>query len=144
MVTPALATGARDVGVRIGFDKGNALGTMRRLVRLGLWDLLMRIPGMSVIAATKPGEGAPHEIFIEVTGKKGSKSVERRATIIDPEGQSHLTALGAVHALERVAGLGMPALRPGVALPETGFSTAELDRLRSIYDAHGVSFAVEG
>ncbi|MDO8423826.1 MAG: hypothetical protein Q7S99_16865 [Parvibaculum sp.] len=138
MVTPALATGARDVGVRLGFDKGNALGSMRRLVRLGLWDLLMRIPGMSAIAATKPGKGAPHEIVIEVAGQKDGSAVMRRATIIDPQGQSHLTALGAVYALERVAGLGRSALRAGTALPETSYSPDELARLRALYEAHGV------
>ena len=143
MVTPALATGARDVGVRIGFDKGNALGSMRRLVRLGIWDLLMRIPGMSAIAATKPGKGAPHEIVIEVTGEKGGKTIHRRATILDPQGQSHLTALGAVHALERVAGLGTPALRPGAALPETGYNPDELARLRTLYEAHGVRLTLD-
>lgn len=143
MVTPALATGARDVGVRIGFDKGNALGSMRRLIRLGLWNLLLRIPGMSAIAATKPGKGAPHEIVIEVTGEKGGKPVIRRATILDPQGQSHLTALGAVHALERVVGLGTPALRPGAALPETGYGPDELARLRALYEAYGVKLTLD-
>ena len=143
MVTPALATGARDVGVRIGFDTGNALGSMRFLLRAGLWNLLMKLPGMSAIAATKPGKGAPHEIVIEVTGNKGGKLVRRRATILDPKGQSHLTAVGAVHALERVAGLGTKALRAGAALPETGFSAEELDRLKTIYKAEGIELVVE-
>ncbi|MGV8997465.1 MAG: hypothetical protein ACOH12_11010 [Parvibaculaceae bacterium] len=142
MVTPALTTGARDVGVRLGFDKGNALGSMRRLIRLGIWGLLMRIPGMSAIAATKPGKGAPHEIVIDVAGEKDGKSVTRRATILDPQGQSHLTALGAVHALERVAGLGTQALRPGTALPETGYGPDELTRLRTLYEEHGVKLTL--
>lgn len=138
MVTPALTTGAGDVGVRIGFDKGNALGTMRFLLRAGLWDLLMKLPGMSAIAATKPGKGAPHEIVIEVRGEKDGKAISRRASILDPKGQSHLTAVGAVHALERVAGLGQTALRAGAALPETGYGADELDRLKAIYNAEGV------
>ena len=98
----------------------------------------MRIPGMSAIAATKPGKGAPHEIVIEVAGQKDGSAVMRRATIIDPQGQSHLTALGAVYALERVAGLGRSALRAGTALPETSYSPDELARLRALYEAHGV------
>lgn len=143
MVTPALATGARDVGVRIGFDKGNALGSMRTLLRLRLWNLLMKLPGMSAIAATKPGKGAPHEIVIEVVGEKNGRKVARRATIIDPQGQSHLTALGAVHALERVAGLGQPRLRTGAALPETDYSAEGFERLRAIYEAEGVSLRLD-
>ncbi|MDO8290601.1 MAG: hypothetical protein Q7T44_15410 [Parvibaculum sp.] len=143
MVTPALATGARDVGVRIGFDTGNALGSMRTLIRLGLWDLLMKLPSMSAVAATKPGKGAPHEIVIEVTGEKDGRAIKRRATIIDPQGQSHLTALGAVHALERVAGLGREPLRAGAALPETGFTGDELARLRALYEAHGVVLTLD-
>ena len=143
MVTPALASGTHNVGVRIGFDQGNALGSMRLLLKLKLWNLLMKLPGMSAIAATKPGKGAPHEIVIEVTGQKDGKAIKRRATIVDPKGQSHLTALGAVHALERVAGLGRPALRPGAALPETGYSPDELTRLRTLYEAHGVKLTLD-
>lgn len=143
MVTPALATGARDVGVRIGFDKGNALASMRTLIRLGLWDLLLRLPGMSAIAATKPGKGAPHEIVIEVAGERDGRKIKRRATITDPQGQAHLTALGAVHALERVTGLGRPALRPGAALPETGYSPDEFSRLRTLYEANGVTLTLD-
>lgn len=142
MVTPALATGARDVGVRLGFDKGNALGSMRFLLRAGLWNLLMKLPGMSAIAATKPGKGARHEIVIEVTGIKEGKTLQRRATIDDPKGQSHLTAVGAVHALERVAGLGTEALRAGAALPETAYSGQELDRLAAIYEAEGINLTI--
>ncbi len=143
MVTPALANGAADVGVRIGFDRGNALGSMRLLLRLRLWNLLMMLPGMSAIAATKPGKGAPHEIVIEVVGQKDGKVIKRRATIVDPQGQSHLTALGAVHALERVAGLGRPALRAGAAMPETCYSPDELTRLRTLYEAHGVKLTLD-
>lgn len=66
VVTLALANGAREAGVRLGLDRGNSLGSIRHLIRLGLWDLLIKLPGMNAVAATKPGPGAVHEIAIEV------------------------------------------------------------------------------
>lgn len=144
VVTPALAAGAAEVGVRLGLDKGNALGTMRRLIRLGLWGPLMKLPGMSAIAATKPGPGAAHEIVIEVEGTAGGRKAARRATIVDPQGQAHLTAVGALYALERVAGLGQAALRPGAALPESDFTAAGFARLEALYAAEGIELTLEG
>ncbi|MEX0839030.1 MAG: hypothetical protein WD034_05800 [Parvibaculum sp.] len=144
VVTPALASGAAEVGVRLGLDKGNSLATMRRLIRLGIWGLLMKLPGASAIAATKPGKGAPHEIVIEVEGTKDGRSEKRRATIADAQGQAHLTAVGALYAIERVAGLGQARLRPGAALPETDFSEAAFARLEALYAAEGIEMALEG
>ncbi|MFN4353718.1 hypothetical protein [Parvibaculum sp.] len=144
VLTLALANGAREAGVRLGLDRGNSLGSMRRLIKLGLWDLLMNLPGMSAIAATKPGPGAAHEIVIEVEGVKDDRKVARRATILDPQGQSHLTAVGALYGLERVSGLGMAPLGPGAALPETGFTMAGFERLAALYEAEGIQLAMEG
>lgn len=144
VVTLALANGAREAGVRLGLDKGNSLGSMRRLIKLGLWDLLMKLPGMSAIAATKPGPGAAHEIAIEVEGMTGGRRVMRRATILDRHGQSHLTAVGALYGLERVASLGMAPLGAGAALPETGFTLAGFSRLAALYEAEGIRLDMEG
>lgn len=144
VTTLALANGAREAGVRLGLDKGNSLATMRRLIGLGLWDLLMKLPGMSAIAATKPGKGAAHEIVIEVEGESGGRTISRRATILDREGQSHLTAVGALYALERIAGLGPSPLGPGAALPETGFTMAGFERLAALYEAEGIALGLEG
>ncbi|MDX5365541.1 MAG: hypothetical protein LPK88_03830 [Alphaproteobacteria bacterium] len=144
VVTLALANHAREAGVRLGLDKGNSFGSMRRLIRLGLWDLLMKLPGMNAIAATKPGPGAAHEIVIEVVGSKAGRTINRRATILDPQGQSHLTATGALYGLERVAGLGTPPLGPGAALPETGFTLAGFDRLAALYEAEGIELGLQG
>ncbi|MBO6668190.1 hypothetical protein [Parvibaculum sp.] len=144
VTTLALANGARDAGVRLGLDKGNSLRNMRRLIRLGLWEPLMRLPGMSAIAATKPGPGAPHEIVIEVEGEAGGRRISRRATILDPLGQSHLTAVGGLYGLERISALGPSPLGPGAALPETGFSMAGYERLASLYQAEGIELGLEG
>lgn len=144
VATLALANRAREAGVWLGLDKGNSFRTMRRLIKLGLWDLLMKLPGMNAIAATKPGAGAPHEIVIEVEGEADGRKVARRATIFDPFGQSHLTAVGALYGLERVAGLGRETLRHGAALPESDFSLSGFERLAALYDAEGISLALEG
>ena len=144
VVTLALASGASEAGVRLGLDKGNSLRSMRRLIRLGLWEPLMRLPGMSAIAATKPGPGAPHEIVIEVEGETGGRRISRRATILDPRGQSHLTAVGALYGLERVAGLGRAPLGAGAALPETGFAMAGFEHLASLFEAEGIELGLDG
>ncbi|MEP2828738.1 hypothetical protein [Parvibaculum sp.] len=144
VTTLALANGAREAGVRLGLDKGTALGTMQRLIELGLWGLLMKLPGMSAIAATKPGPGAPHEIVIEVEGEAGGRKKNRRATILAPLGQSHLTAVGALYALERIAELGPAPLGAGAALPETGFTMAGFARLSALYEAEGIALRLEG
>ena len=144
VVTLALANGAREAGVRLGLDKGNSLGSMRRLIKLGLWDLLMKLPGMNAIAATKPGPGAAHELVIEVEGVKAGRRIKRHATIFDAQGQSHLTAVGALYGLERIAGLGPAPLGAGAALPETGFTVTGFGRLAALYEAEGIQLVLEG
>ncbi|MDP2123939.1 MAG: hypothetical protein Q8J92_06115, partial [Parvibaculum sp.] len=125
-----------------GLDKGNALAAMRRLIRLGIWGMLMKIPGINAIAATKPGPGAAHEIVNVVEGATHGLRETRHATIDDAQGQSHLTAVGAIYALERVEGLGQAPLRPGAALPESDFTAAGFARLKALYAAEGIALTL--
>ncbi len=143
VTTLALANGAREAGVRLGLDKGNSLATMRRHC-LGLWDLLMKLPGMSAIAATKPGKGAAHEIVIEVEGESGGRTISRRATILDREGQSHLTAVGALYALERIAGSAPRRSDRARRCPRRASRWLDFERLAALYDAEGIALGLEG
>ncbi|GMV61745.1 MAG: hypothetical protein AMXMBFR74_09140 [Parvibaculum sp.] len=55
-------------------------------------------------------------------GKPPGRKVSRRATILDPQGQSHLMAVGALYGLKRIAGLGPAPLGAGAALLEIEFT----------------------
>ena len=110
---------------------------LRLLVRSGLWRLISgeRFAGVRRAVLYDPGEGAPHEVVIDVRGNDAEgRRLTRRATIVDPEGQSHLTAVGALIQLERVLGLGAyPAPGAGVMVAEsTPEPDASLQTLREL------------
>lgn len=139
-ITLAQASGARDVAVRLGVDDASGFRVMRALMRCGLWSPLQRIPAFRRAVAAKERTGAPHEIVVEVRGRAddGAPKV-LRATILDPKGQSHLTALGVLFGVERILGLGTPALPPGPAVPESSLSLTSAERLVRLLRAEGVS-----
>lgn len=128
------ATGARSVASRIAYDDASAMRSMVFMVRSGLWRLISgrMFTKLRHSLIYHPGEGAAHEILIEVFGR----DVSRRASLMDPAGQTHLTAVGAYIQLCEVIGLEGCVPRPaGVHLPEyaTGFSLA-----RRILESEGV------
>lgn len=129
-------TGAKNVNGRIGFDSSSATGSLAFMVNSGIMKLLNRpmFDGVRRGLLYNPGKGAAHELVIEVTGKdaKGQQKT-KRVTAVDPEGQTHMTACGAVVQLERVLGLdGMPASDIGIHFPEKGSNIgAALHLLRS-------------
>lgn len=135
---------AKSVSSRIGYDSPSTNGTMSFLVNSGLWKLI------SGNAFTKfrhsllysPGEGAAHEIVISVTGLgKDGDAISKRASILDPLGQTHLTALGAYAQLQETLGLsGRPARSPGIFLPE---NHADPDHFISLLGKHGVQIVME-
>ena len=67
-----------------------------------------------------PGAGGSHEIVINVTGEDSKGQTHQvRSTIVDKQGQTHLTALGGVIQLERILGLnGGAPMGAGVSFPE--------------------------
>lgn len=124
VTTLAQASGAKDVAVRLGLDSGLAMGFMRLMVKLGLWGFVSKFGGQP---GQSPGKGARHEIVMEVRGAAADGALlTRRASLVDPAGQAHLTALGSLLALEAIAGLGRSRLRAGVAIPETAPDAARL------------------
>jgi hypothetical protein len=138
-ITLAQATGARDVAVRLGLDDVMSARFTRFLVRTGLWAWLQdeRRAGLRKRLTQNPAPtGAAHEIVIEVRGQgRAGKAMSLRASILDPAGQSHLTAIGAAAGIERLLGFGKEALRPGPAVPETA---PDPERLIALLKANGV------
>lgn len=139
MMTLAQATGAQDVAVRLGLDNATTGRITSFLVRTGLWSVLQseRMAWLRKRLSHNPtAKGAPHEIVIEVAGQTaGGAPASLRATLLDPAGQSHLTAIGVVTNLERLIGLGCTPLRAGIAIPETSPDGA---RLLALLAAEGV------
>jgi len=128
-------TGAKSVSGRIGFDSGSATGSLAFMANSGIMKLLNRpmFDGLRRGLLYNPGEGAAHELVIEVEGKdSGGRPSKQRVTVLDPEGQTHLTACGAVIQLERVLGLdGLSAPEAGIHFPEKEANIdAALDLLR--------------
>ncbi|VAV99774.1 hypothetical protein MNBD_ALPHA04-281 [hydrothermal vent metagenome] len=120
--TLALYTGAKSASSRIAYDSASTTSTMAFLVGSGIWGLLSG-PGFTKFRHSmlyNPGEGASHEIVIVVTGLDASGTEKTvRATILDPEGQTHLTALGAYIQLSETLGLdGQTPRQAGIYLPE--------------------------
>lgn len=115
--TLVATTGAASVSSRIAYDDASATRSLMLMVRSGLWSLISGKAFTSLRHSLiyKPGDGASHEIVVEAAGSEG----KRRAILVDPKGQTHLTALGAYIQLSETIGLeGQPARRPGIYFPE--------------------------
>ena len=145
IMTLAQATGARDVDVRLGLDDPVAGRITRFMVRSGLWTFLQseRLAWLRRRWSHDPtAGGAPHEIVIEVSGiTPAGEAVTRRSTILDPAGQSHLTAVGTVAQIERLLGSRSAQLGPGVAVPET---SPDAERLLSLLRSEAVQVNLAG
>ncbi|NEQ47178.1 MAG: saccharopine dehydrogenase [Leptolyngbya sp. SIOISBB] len=116
-------TGAKTVAARIAFDDAFSTNLLRFLTRSGIWQLISgdRFTPLRRSLLYNPGSGASHEIHIAVSGHDDHGTFKTvNATIADPQGQTHLTALGALIQLERLLGLdGAVPPAPGVAYPDT-------------------------
>jgi len=116
-------TAAKTVAARIAFDDAVATNLLVLLTRSGIWKLISgdRFTTLRRSLLYNPGKGASHEIVIAAVGvDENGKPKIARATIVDPKGQTHLTALGALVQLERLLGLdGAPPPAPGIVYPDT-------------------------
>lgn len=130
------STGASTVAARIAFDNAMTTSLLVGLIRSGLWKLINgeRFTPLRRRLLYNPGSGASHEIVIEAAGVDENDHAKTvRATVADPEGQTHLTAVGALVQLERLLGLdGAPPPAPGIVYPDTAPQVAAaLQVLRS-------------
>ena len=129
---PAL-TGARTVEARIAFDGQIETRLVHVLVASGVWKALSgpRFEKLRRSMLYNPGDGAAHRVRIDLEGRDAQgETIRRTVQVVDPEGQTHLTALGAVIQIERLLGRLGPALEAGVhlgeAMPDPGPATALL------------------
>ncbi len=115
------STGAASVAARIGFDSAATTRVLALLVH--------------------PGSGAPHQVVVDVEGQDPSGDARSvRATVSDPLGQTHLTAVGALVQLERLLGLdGAAPPPPGLHYPD---SAPQLQAARRTLDQFGVAMTL--
>jgi saccharopine dehydrogenase-like NADP-dependent oxidoreductase len=103
-LTLPMSSNANSVSARITYDDNYTVKLLSFMVRTGFWRIINR-PMFKKFRHSllyNPGEGGPHEFLVTVIGKGfdgASKTV--RASLLDNEGQTHLTALGCVIQVER-------------------------------------------
>jgi len=117
---PAL-TGARTVEARIALDGRTETGLLHLLVAGGVWKALSgpRFEKLRRSILYHPGKGAHHRVRIDLHGRGlDGEAVSRVLQVVDPEGQTHLTALGVVVQVERLLGRLGPLPEPGPQLGE--------------------------
>ncbi|KAF0171520.1 MAG: saccharopine dehydrogenase [Alphaproteobacteria bacterium] len=143
LVTLPAATGARSVAVRLAYDDAATVGLLGLLVRSGVWKAISgsAFEQFRRSLLFNPGPGAPHEVVVEIEGRDTSAAAQHIvATIRDPHGQTHLTALGAVLQVEAALGLdGRTPRTPGVHLGET---LQDVDGAIAFLRAEGVEIVV--
>ncbi|WP_205519415.1 saccharopine dehydrogenase NADP-binding domain-containing protein [Pyxidicoccus caerfyrddinensis] len=115
--TLPLVLGARTVSTRLGFDSGTVTWMLAALQRLGLLRLLQhpRLTPVRRALMASSGTGGEAAWVADVEGARGVLRIE----VVDPKGQAHLTAAGALLGTERLLGLdGAPPPAAGVWFPE--------------------------
>jgi hypothetical protein len=116
-------TGARSVAARIAFDDPFSTAMLRFLTRSGIWKWISgeRFTSLRRSLLYNPGGGASHQVVVEVSGLAADGSPQHlRASLFDPLGQTHLTAVGTLIQLERLLGLdGAPPPAPGLCYPDS-------------------------
>ncbi|MEL7069576.1 MAG: saccharopine dehydrogenase [Cyanobacteria bacterium J06581_3] len=137
-------TGAKTVAARIAFDDAFSTSLLRFLARSGIWKLISgeRFTSLRRSLLYNPGSGASHEIHIAVAGhdEYGLPTVIN-AAVADPQGQTHLTALGALVQLERLLGLdGALPPTPDVLYPDTN---PQLEHVLQVLKQFGVEVSIE-
>jgi hypothetical protein len=89
------------------------------LIRFGLWKLISgeRFTPLRRRLLYNPGIGASHEIVMQAAGVDENDHAETVcATVADPEGQTHVTAVGALVQPQRL--LGRHATAHRICLPD--------------------------
>ncbi|MGF7121167.1 saccharopine dehydrogenase [Rhodococcus sp. TAF43] len=114
--TLPLTLGVDTATTRIGFSSNSATTALLAAKKVGLfrWGRGERWTSVRRSLLYSPGDGGSAQIRIDVAGDATATS----ATIVDPRGQAHLTAVGGFLGLRRVlaadavAGVTFPELHP--------------------------------
>ncbi|MFI0717111.1 saccharopine dehydrogenase [Streptomyces inhibens] len=115
--TLPLVLGVDTAITRIGFSANSSTSTLLALKRTGFfrWGRGDRFESTRRSMLYSPGEGGSALLRIDVRGRSGER---RTATVTDPVGQAHLTALGGLLGLRRVLGEDGAEAPRGVVFPE--------------------------
>ncbi|WP_412076066.1 saccharopine dehydrogenase [Streptomyces xanthophaeus] len=115
--TLPLTLGARTVTTRIGFSSAASTSALVALGRVGFFRHARgeRWRPVRHRLLHSPGAGGTAALRVEVEGPRGTL----RATVTDPHGQAHLSAVGALMGLRQVLGADGAPGRPGLAFPES-------------------------
>lgn len=120
---------AGGVSSRLTYDDPAAVRFMRLLLTTGIWNILS-LPMFKRLRRGilyNPGEGARHEIALQISGEDADGLPQAaQVSIIDPLGQTHMTAAGAVAQAERILGLrGRTQPPSAIGFPEQAADSAE-------------------
>ncbi|WP_414507476.1 saccharopine dehydrogenase [Streptomyces sp. NEAU-L66] len=115
--TLPLVLGVDTAVTRIGFSANASTSALLAVRRTGFfrWGRGDRFTSMRRSMLYAPGEGGSALVRIDVRGRSGER---RTATVSDPAGQAHLTAVGGLLGLRRVLGEDGAPVPRGVAFPE--------------------------
>lgn len=115
--TLPLVLGVDTALTRIGFSANASTAMLLAVKRTGFfrWGRGKRFEAMRRSMLYAPGDGGSATLRVDVWGRGGRR---RTATVVDPAGQAHLTALGGLLGLRRVLGADGAAAPRGVVFPE--------------------------
>ncbi|PHM62426.1 saccharopine dehydrogenase [Xenorhabdus ishibashii] len=137
-----LITNAQTVATRIGFDNPKSNQLLSFLVKKGIWKLLStRIAtGLRRKILYNPGQGYKHQIRTDIQGidRKGYRKCVC-FQLMDPEGQTHLTATGAA-AL--VIQLTEQIKNNAPAIFSTGEIFLDIEKLKMLLSTEHIQFSV--
>ncbi|MBG0831831.1 saccharopine dehydrogenase [Planomonospora sp. ID67723] len=114
--TLPIALGVSTAATRIGFSSPAMTSALLAVKRSGFfrWGRGERWTSLRRSLLHSAGEGGIAQLRIDVTGPAGT----RAATVTDPFGQAHLTAVGALMALRRILGADGAVPPRGLVFPE--------------------------
>ncbi|MFH8378995.1 saccharopine dehydrogenase [Streptomyces cyaneofuscatus] len=114
--TLPLTLGTSTAVTRIGFSSAASTSALLAAKRLGFfrWGRGERFTGVRRSLLYAPGDGGTAAVTVRVTHEGRTMT----ATVTDPAGQAHLTAVGGALALARVLGADGALAPTGVTFPE--------------------------
>lgn len=140
-VTLLKAGNVDSANFRISFDSKVATTMLVGMVKSGIWKMISgeRFRSLRRSLLYNPGTGSAHHILIQLKGRdQNGHWVERKITISDPLGQTHLTALGAAVQAEKL--LRIPEDKPLAPeiyfpedLPDVRMNTSEISNFFKQY-----------
>jgi hypothetical protein len=131
---------------RITFDSKASTYTLVGLVKSGLWKVISgeRFRSFRRKLLYNPGSGSSHHIHIHLKGSDPAGNlVERKISISDPLGQTHLTALGAAIQAEQLLQLPKEeSFAPGIYYPEDLINKRmDATEITDFFKQYGVLFS---